>query len=95
MSEGGNHMIEEKDSAQWVKRVEAFRGSREARRLFYAILGFTVLLDLLSPPEHALFGLQGIPGFSAAYGLISCVLIIVVSKVLGIAWLMKREDYYD
>ena len=27
--------------------------------------------------------------------LISCVLIIVVSKLLGKLWLMRSEDYYD
>ena len=25
----------------------------------------------------------------------SCILIIVVSKLLGVGWLMKREDFYD
>jgi hypothetical protein len=36
-----------------------------------------------------------LPGFGSLYGLISCVLIIVVSKLLGKLWLMRREDYYD
>ena len=29
------------------------------------------------------------------YGLISCVAIIVLSKLIGKLWLMKGEDYYD
>jgi hypothetical protein len=27
--------------------------------------------------------------------LISCIVIIVGSKLIGKLWLMKREDYYD
>ena len=83
------------ESTSWVTRVEGWRRSRRVRQLFYALLALTVLLDLVAPAEHALFGLAALPGFSALYGLLSCVLIIVVSKWLGHAGLMKREDYYD
>jgi hypothetical protein len=44
---------------------------------------------------HPHFGFEEFPGFGSLYGLISCVLIIVVSKLLGKLWLMRSEDYYD
>jgi len=44
-------------------------------------------------PPH--FWFEWIPAWGSLYGLASCVAIIVVSKFLGKAWLMRREDYYD
>jgi O-antigen/teichoic acid export membrane protein len=37
---------------------------------------------------------QRLPFFSAAYGFVGCIVIIVASKALGHHWLQKREDYY-
>lgn len=71
------------------------RNIKTTKRIAYGILFLTVLIDLFIPREHTIFTWDHIPGFSAVYGFISCVLIIVVSKVLGHYWLMKREDYYD
>ena len=45
--------------------------------------------------EHHGFWFESIPAWGSLYGLVSCVLIIVVSKFLGKAWLMRREDHYD
>ena len=44
---------------------------------------------------HPHFDFEKLPAFGSLYGLISCVLIVVVSKLLGKMWLMRREDYYD
>jgi hypothetical protein len=44
---------------------------------------------------HPHYRFEEFPGFGSLYGLISCVLIIVVSKLLGKLWLMRPEDYYD
>jgi len=44
---------------------------------------------------HTTFGFEKSPAFGSLYGLISCVLIIVVSKLVGKLWLMRPEDYYD
>ena len=41
------------------------------------------------------FWFEDIPGWGSLYGLMSCVAIIVVSKLIGKLWLMVREDYYD
>lgn len=60
----------------------------------YAVLGFLVVVDFFVHREHAALIWESIPGFSAVFGLIATVLIIFVSKFLGLG-LMKREDYYD
>ncbi len=45
--------------------------------------------------KHTLFSaVEGLPGFYALFGFLSCVAIIVVSKLLGYV-LKQREDYYD
>jgi hypothetical protein len=45
--------------------------------------------------EHAHTAAEHIPGFWAAFGLLGCLALVVVSKVLGHAALSTREDYYD
>lgn len=60
----------------------------------YAALGILVVADFFVHREHAELIWESIPGFSTAFGLIATVLIIFVSKFLGLG-LMKREDYYD
>ncbi len=63
-------------------------------------IGFYILLALLVLPDffmhkHSLFSsIETIPGFYALFGFISCVAIILISKLLGYM-LKKNEDYYD
>jgi hypothetical protein len=45
--------------------------------------------------EPAHFWFEKLLVWGSVYGLISCVVIIVVSKLLGHRWLLRREDYYD
>lgn len=66
-----------------------------AKKIFYSLLLFLIIVDFFVSKEESLFLGQNIPGFMAAYGLISCILIIVVSKVIGYLGISKREDYYD
>ena len=40
------------------------------------------------------FGVDGWFGFGAIYGLIACVLMVVVARLLG-KFLKRRDDYYD
>ncbi len=64
--------------------------------MLYVCLAASVLAGVLvHSHEHAAFLWQEIPGFSAIYGFIGCILIIVVSKALGHHWLQKGEDYYE
>lgn len=89
-------MPDDANAKPWVQKIEAIRSSPKSRLALYGFLAALVLIDLFVPREHVLFGLDGLPGFASFYGLISCILIIVVSKWLGHAGgLMKRENYYD
>lgn len=83
-----------------IKRVVDFFGEEryasQRRRLFYLALVLIVIADFLVPREHAEYLWDRLPGWSAVYGLVSCVLLIFVSKFLGHqGGLMRREDYYD
>lgn len=83
-----------------IKRIVDFFGdeehARQRRRLFYLVLVLIVVADFLVPREHAEYPWERLPGWSAVYGFVSCVLLIFVSKFLGHqGGLMRREDYYD
>ena len=69
------------------------------RRWFYVGLVLIVLADVILPRvfpgEHSHFSFERFPAWGSLYGLASCAAIIIVSKIIGKAWLMRREDYYD
>jgi len=66
------------------------------RKLWIAgisILVLTVIAEFFIH-LHAYFSITEFFGFYAVYGFLSCVILIVIAKLLG--WLLKRkEDYYD
>lgn len=62
-------------------------------KVFYASLVLLVIADFFVE-KHPYFAFEGAPSFFAAYGFISCVLLVLVAKVLRL-FLMKGEDYYD
>jgi len=72
---------------------------RRLKRGFYVALAAIALAEIVVPlvahPDHAHFAFEDLPAWGSLYGLVSCVLIIVVSKFLGKIWLMRRETYYD
>ena len=59
------------------------------------VAGAEIGLPLLFRGAHPHFSFESWPAWGSLYGLISCVAIIVVSKLIGKAWLMRSEDYYD
>lgn len=62
-------------------------------RVFAAVLALTVLTQLFVE-VHAYFAVDGVFGFYAAFGFLSCVGMVLFAKVLGSA--LKRPDtYYD
>ncbi len=69
------------------------------KRGFYVILALVALAEIVLPlvfhDAHPHFSFENWPAWGSFYGLISCVAIIVVSKLLGKVLLMRREDYYD
>ena len=66
---------------------------------FYISLAVIAIAEFGLPrllhDEHAEFWFEDLPAWESFYGLISCIVIIVGSKILGKVWLMRREDYYD
>ena len=69
------------------------------KRWFYVGLGLVVIAEIVLPlifnGAHAHFSFESWWAWGSLYGLISCVAIIVLSKLIGKAWLMRREDYND
>lgn len=68
------------------------------KRGFYLALAAAAVAEIVTPllsETHSHFRFEDFPAWGSLYGLVSCVVIIVVSKFLGKVWLMKREDYYD
>lgn len=54
-----------------------------------------LLLDFLgsSGERHGLLGFH-MPGLFALFGFTICVILIIVSKLIGHYWLQRKEDYY-
>ena len=69
------------------------------KRWFYAGLAAAALAEIVLPRifhgGESHFSFEDFPAWGSIYGLASCVAIIVVSKLIGKLWLMRREDYYD
>jgi len=65
-----------------------------------AILALVVLdlLDMIPgivDKGHAHTRVERLPGFWTVFGLVGCVLLILLSKWFGRLGIMRREDYYD
>ncbi len=84
-------MMEKKK--EYLKFLENPKNIKLLWILLYASCGFLVLLDLFIPREVA-FGFDGFFGFYGILGFISCAVLILISKLLGL-FLKVREDYYD
>ncbi len=84
----------------WLERqLEDPVRLRRIKRWSYAGLAIVALAEIVLPlvfhGGHPHFSFESLPAWGSLYGLISCVAIIVISKLIGKAWLMRREDYYD
>ncbi len=65
-------------------------------RLFYFFLVISLLLDfywLYTHLFHYHFAFQYFPQFFALFGLIGCMLLILIAKGMGI-FIVVDEDYY-
>ena len=69
------------------------------KRWFYVGLGVVALSEIILPQlfhgGESHFAFEDFPAWGSLYGFISCVAIIVVSKIIGKLWLMRRENFYD
>jgi hypothetical protein len=85
MTERKNAIVRRK---HWLQRSENIR---KLWWLFAGILALTVLAQF-TVDVHGHFGVDGLFGFSALYGFGTCVVMVVVAKILG--WWLKRDDSY-
>ncbi|MGH1417806.1 MAG: hypothetical protein ACRBCJ_03005 [Hyphomicrobiaceae bacterium] len=78
------------DKTHWLVQATTIRKLWIGSCVGLAVL---VLLDLVVE-HHPHFGIDGTFGFGAWFGFVSCVILVVGAKALGV--LLKRpDDYYD
>jgi len=78
------------------RELKIFDSRRNVRILkigFYAALGLLLIIDFFIH-KHAEFAWEGYPNFFAAYGFISCLLLICLARGLG-RLVRRDEDYYE
>jgi hypothetical protein len=69
-----------------------------SRGWFYGGAVALALAEVVAPrfyTDAPHFWFENLPGWGALYGFVSCVAIIVFSKLLGRLWLTRPETYYD
>jgi hypothetical protein len=69
------------------------------KRCFYACLALVLLAEIVLPlvfgGGHPHFAFESWPAWGSLYGLLSCVVIIVVSKFIGKLGIVRPEDTHD
>ncbi|MCP4664911.1 MAG: hypothetical protein GY849_00985 [Deltaproteobacteria bacterium] len=61
--------------------------------MLYAVCALLLIPDFFTH-RHADFGFEGFFGFYALLGFVSCAVLILFSKFVGL-FLKAKEDYYD
>jgi hypothetical protein len=67
-------------------------------RVSIVVLVLLVLLDAVPAvvnKEHAHTAAEHLPAFWAAFGLLGCLLLVLIAKTYGYLGISTREDYYD
>ena len=77
------------DSGHFLTRPRTIRG---LWWLFSALLALTVLAQLVFYVK-GYFTVDGWFGFGAVFGFISCLLMVLIAKALGV-FLKRPNDYY-
>ena len=81
------------------KQLEDPARFKRLTHAFYASLVLLAVAEIVVPhlveQDHAHFAFEDLPAWGSLYGLVSCVVIIVASKLLGKIWLSRPEHYYD
>ena len=82
-------MNQPREQDSWLVRPASIR---LLWRILWAVLALTVVLQAVIKVK-GYFGVDGWIGFGAAFGFLSCLLMVLVAKALG--YLLKRDqDYY-
>ncbi|MEM1200648.1 MAG: hypothetical protein AAGI06_15210 [Pseudomonadota bacterium] len=83
-------MSEKPGSDHWLVRPDTIA---LLWKVLYGVLALTVLAQLFIYVK-SYFVVDGWFGFGAAFGFISCVIMVVVARVLGY-FLKRDQDYYS
>jgi hypothetical protein len=78
------------------KKFDYFDRPENIRKLWimlYVICGLLLVPDFFSH-RHAYFGFESFFGFYALLGFVSCAVLILFSKLVGLL-LKVKEGYYD
>tara|TARA_Y100000590_G_scaffold467150_1_gene645018 strand:+ start:19267 stop:19488 length:222 start_codon:yes stop_codon:yes gene_type:complete len=70
--------------------------SKQIKRLWIIFITVLIILffsDLLID-RKSYFKIDEVFAFPSIYGFLSCIFLIVISKVIGI-FLKRKDDYYD
>jgi len=81
-------MNESREDEAWLARPATIR---LLWRVLWAVLALTVAAQLVIKVK-GYYGVDGWFGFGAAFGFISCLLMVLVAKGLG--YVLKREQNY-
>ena len=78
------------------KELTLFDNPKNVKRLLIGFYICLIVLLLIDPfiHKHAYFKWEAVPAFFAAYGFVSCVLLIFIAKILRL-WIKREENYYD
>lgn len=63
-------------------------------RGFFVICVLLLLADFFVP-KHGDFYWEDVPQFYAAYGLVACIVLVLVSKYVLRKLVIRSENYYD
>jgi hypothetical protein len=67
-------------------------------RVGCAVLALLILLDAIPAvvdKAHAHTAVEHLPAFWSVFGLLGCLLLVVLAKTVGHLGVSRREDYYD
>ena len=66
-----------------------------ARWIAIAAAVSLVILELAGSHAHEETWWHAMPAFDLLYGAAGCVAIVLISKLLGSAWLQRSENHYE
>jgi hypothetical protein len=89
MSGNERGLVRSPETKHWLVRP---KNIRLMWWIFLCVLAITVAVQALVE-VHDHFEVDGLFGFNAAYGFLTCVAMVIVAKVLG-WWLKRPDDYY-
>ena len=79
-----------------MRELKLFDDPKNVKRLlvvFFASLVVLLIVDFFIH-KHPDFSWEGTPNFFAAYGYVSCVLLIFIARIIR-PMIKRDEDYYE